>query len=97
MSTIIHVEHLSKQYRIGALRRSNSFRDIFEEKVQSIFRKKDQKGSSSKNTIWALEDVSFDVQEGEVLGIIGRNGAGKEYAAESLSADYGADTRTDST
>ena len=71
MPTIINAEHLGKQYRIGALRRTNSFRDLFDEKVRSIFTKKDHKTSSEENTIWALENVSFAVQEGEVLGIIG--------------------------
>ncbi|OGW33229.1 MAG: hypothetical protein A2X59_04295 [Nitrospirae bacterium GWC2_42_7] len=33
--------------------------------------------SQSSDTFWALKDVSFEVQQGEVIGIIGRNGAGK--------------------
>ena len=42
-------------------------------------------GSRENNTIWALKDVSFEVQEGEVLGIFGRNGAGETTLLKILS------------
>ncbi len=85
MSAIISVEHLSKQYRIGALRRHNSFRDVFDEKLQAVFKPAQRRAAAKESTIWALKDVSFELNEGEVLGIIGRNGAGKSTLLKLLS------------
>ncbi len=85
MPAIISVEHLSKQYRIGALRRHNSFRDIFDERLQAIFNPAQRRAAARESIIWALKDVSFELNEGEVLGIIGRNGAGKSTLLKLLS------------
>ena len=85
MSAIITVEHLSKQYRIGALRRHNSFRDVFDEKLSTLFRKSGARPKTEENYIWALNDLSFEVQQGNVFGIIGRNGAGKSTLLKVLS------------
>ena len=47
----------------------------------------------SVEEFWALKDISLDVCQGEVVGIIGRNGAGKEYAPENFITDYHAHGR----
>jgi lipopolysaccharide transport system ATP-binding protein len=85
MPPIITVEHLSKRYRLGALKRHNSFRDVFDEKLATLFGKSGVRSGLGENFIWALNDVSFEVQEGDVLGIIGRNGAGKSTLLKVLS------------